>query len=83
MAVRAEITDCPSTTQWNLPVTEPQGTDIYSVAGRFRFIQVLNILILRIQEHRVCKRFAPNRGSRYTQVPFKTNLVIHDVENST
>jgi len=35
-----------SSTHWNLPLTEPQGTEVVYLARRFRFVQVLEVWIL-------------------------------------
>jgi hypothetical protein len=38
--------------QGNLPVTEPQGTEVFSIAGKFRLIRVLDGWILGIPDSR-------------------------------
>jgi hypothetical protein len=37
--------------QLNLPITKPEGTEFFFIAGRFHLIRVLEVWILRIPPH--------------------------------
>jgi len=45
---------------------------VFSCAGRFRLIQVLEVLILMSPDSRDCKMFPLNADFRYAHFPFKT-----------
>lgn len=55
--------------QWNLSITESQGTRIFSVANRFRFIQGST-------GSSDCKSFLLRTVFRYGHVLFKTGFIV-------
>ena len=61
---------------WNLLTAVPQGTEIFSIADRFRFIQVREVLILGTAGPGDCKSFPLVTGFRYVQVPFKADFTV-------
>jgi hypothetical protein len=60
----------------NYPACDGIASDRYffSVAGRPRLKQVLEVWILTIPERRECKGFPLKTGIRYDHVPFKTGF---------
>jgi hypothetical protein len=68
--------------QWNLPITELQGAEFFSVAGSFRFIAVLEFCILGNPYARDYKRFLLKTDFCYAQVPFKTGFTVYVLHNA-
>jgi hypothetical protein len=48
----------------------------YSLPGRFRLIQVLEIEILRTPDPQTCKVFPIKAGFNYAEVPVKTSFLV-------
>jgi hypothetical protein len=63
--------------EWNIPLTEPKVAETFSVAGRFRLIQVLDLWIQQTPDPRNSKSFPLKTGFFYAQVPFKTGSTVY------
>ena len=60
--------------QWNLPLMEPKVAETFSVADRFRLIQVLE---LWIHETADPQKFSAEKRDFYAQVPFKAGSTVY------
>jgi len=63
--------------QCKLPLTEPKMAETFSVAGRFRLIQVPELWIHETVDPRNSKSFPLKAEIFYAHVPFKTGSTVY------
>ena len=66
--------------RWNLPLTEPQSLELFSFAGRFVLIQLLELWIIANPDHWMYKNFPLKTGYYYAQVSRNTGFTACETQ---